>query len=150
MGLGPTRIPWNFESGLDHLLDMKRKNPDVSVYLLLCNMADVRVLLMLLFIHLFHKTGFRLLTQGNKLLTLKVHWYNLQNDIGGSKLGLWSLVYCDSGGGFKSGYKVKVGVFTSHSTARVILWQVLSIATCGSSNDAKLDWCWSNAKLANH
>ena len=56
MGLGPTKIPLNFEIDLDHYLDVKRKKKDFLIYSLFCALADVyapRVLLLLLFYVLY-------------------------------------------------------------------------------------------------
>ena len=40
--------------------------------------------------------------------------------------------------------------FTARSTARTILGQVLSIATCGSQTHTEVTSCKLDAKLANH
>ena len=41
MSLGPTLIPLNFESALDHHLDTQKNSPDLIIYLLLCALAEV-------------------------------------------------------------------------------------------------------------
>ena len=48
MGLGPTLVPLNFESHLDHHLDTNKKNSYFPICLLLSTLADIcipRVLL---------------------------------------------------------------------------------------------------------
>ena len=47
------------------------------------------------------------------------------------------------------GSKSKLRFYKSHSTARVILGQVLSIATCGTRIH-RGDSLWLDAKLTNH
>ena len=53
MGLGPSKIPLNFESDLDQHLDTKKTNLDFPIYTLLCDFVVVCSLQKVLFLVCF-------------------------------------------------------------------------------------------------